>query len=155
MQIEPDGGTRWLVFVMCGIAIAQITLARQYLLGIACYALLISYWLLFVVVSGGLSPLVAALIGGFLSGVAVWQGSGHSLSDDIVLLSVLLGGSLITSSYIPASLIASTTVAIVPFVLLLPLILTRERCSQFQYLTLLGIVVLAAWSITSSAILFT
>lgn len=155
IQIEHDGGTRWLVFILCVVAALQAGLSRQYLLAIACYTLLICYWLLFIIASGALSLFGSALLATALCAASIWLSRLWQHVNDIALPAVILCGGIITSSYLPASLIVSTTVAIVPFVLLLPLTLTKERCSHFQYLTLLGIMVLAAWSVTSSAILFT
>jgi|GEM_PF-4145885 len=155
LQLENDGSTRWLIAGLCIIATLQLLLLNQPLLGISCYIVLTCYWLLFIVASGSLPLFASAALAGLLGGCVVWQSRLWRRPEDISLITIIFGCSVVTSSFVPASLIVSTTVAVVPFVLLLPLVLTREHCSRIQYLTMLGIIILAAWSVTSSAILFT
>lgn len=155
IAVERDGITRWLIFILCIVAILQMTVYRQPLLAISCYLVLICYWLLFLVANGGIALFAAAVIGGALGGCAVWFNHLWQNKTAVALIVAIVGCGIVTSSYVPTSLIVSTTVAVAPVLLLLPLVLTRERCSNAQYLTLLFILVLAAWSVTSSAILFT
>lgn len=155
MAIEQTSSVRWLVIGILGAALVEIILAKRYLLAIATYAVLVSYWLFFVVANGGLPLFIAAAVSMLLCGGAVWLSQLTTKPSDIVLVVAVIGSGFVTSSFVPASLIVVTTAAIIPFALSLPLILTKEQCTNLQYLGLLAIILLAGWSVTSSAILFT
>lgn len=155
LALEHNGATRWLIICMCVIALLEAALGRRYLLAISTTAVITSYWALYAVASGSLPVAYAAIGYALFCSIVVWQSSLlHQRSDGVVLIAIA-AASFVTSSYIPSSIIVSTAVAIIPFVLLLPLVLTKERCTATQYGIMLGLLLIAAICMTSSAILFT
>ncbi len=155
LLLERNSTTRWLIICMCVIALLEAAVGRRYLLVISTTAVITSYWALYAVASGSLPVTYAAIGYALFCSVVVWQSSLlHKRSDRVVLIAIA-AASFVTSSYIPSSIIVSTVVAIIPFVLLLPLVLTNEECTVAQYGTMLGLLLIAAICMTSSAILFT
>lgn len=152
--LERSAGERWLIGFILILALWQKATYKQPLLLIGCYTLTLLYTALYIINSGWLPFwLVIPLIAG-LSPLSLTANALTLDRTSYYLFSLLTLLGMLTCLYLPTNLICQATVAALPFMLLLPVVLTEKRLHSGQYFGFGLILLAAAIIITSTATFF-